>query len=189
MAKDEVYRINDPAECFYIILTGEVHLTAPEETNEQEEDEDPQESDDLFPSQIYVPSVSSIPSLGKRTSQASPVPKKTPEVVAIDELRSTANPTNRRLKRMFTVAEPPSPVIVMPPPPPPPVPVPKKELVMADQIVKIMGTGECFGEVGDALRRGTNAVAAETTHLLMVRRIHYDTISRAQLKSVNRTRY
>jgi hypothetical protein len=32
-----VYIIGDPVDCFYVLVKGEVHLTAPEKTQEQEE--------------------------------------------------------------------------------------------------------------------------------------------------------
>jgi CRP-like cAMP-binding protein len=56
-------------------------------------------------------------------------------------------------------------------------------------VVRVVGEGESFGDLGSAGRRGTNAVARDRCQLLVVRRQYYSEIAKAQLKSDSKLKF
>lgn len=59
-----------------------------------------------------------------------------------------------------------------------------------DKIIKIVEKGGSFGDMmGDKSIRATNAIAVDDCKLLAVNKKTYDLLSKAQLKTDNRSKY
>jgi CRP-like cAMP-binding protein len=58
-----------------------------------------------------------------------------------------------------------------------------------ERIVRIVYKGESFGDLSDFAKRGTNAIAKEVSHLLIIRKQYMDFISKVQVKSDIKLKY
>jgi len=56
-------------------------------------------------------------------------------------------------------------------------------------MVRLVSPGESFGDVSQTQKRGTHAKAKEISHLLVIKKQYYQSISQGQLKSEGKKRY
>lgn len=160
--------MHELADCFYILLKGEVHLTYPEkEVLEIDitslEQNDANSTQNLKDSTFYP---TAVPPLVRNLSVSPPLH---------EELQQKQKRLTRHESLIVADA-----VDVEPPP---------VKKMFEERIVQMVNRGESFGDLGNSSRRGTNAVAKEVCQLLLIKKQHFGTLSTAQVKSESKAKF
>ena len=66
---------------------------------------------------------------------------------------------------------------------------PKPKIEVQERIVRVVERGESFGDLGEFYKRGTNAQAKESIHLLVVKKQYLDFLAKVHLKSNGKIKY